>query len=102
MVQDAFDQEHSDRLRELSSRRSCCKRITPDEAGAGGRARDRRARAADLRAAWWRYVSALRGHHQPAARPAPGAATQDPTAVTREIESAADEQGAAAVSKAQR
>ena len=38
------------------------KRITPGEAGAGRRARDRRTGAADLRAAsWWRYVSALRG-----------------------------------------
>jgi NAD(P)-dependent dehydrogenase (short-subunit alcohol dehydrogenase family) len=60
LVQDAFDQEDSDRIRELSPD-FLLKRITPDEAGAG------LVRGIEQRAPrifvpkWWRYVSAFRG-----------------------------------------
>ncbi|HEX4668692.1 MAG TPA: short-chain dehydrogenase/reductase [Solirubrobacterales bacterium] len=60
LVQDAFDQEDSGRIRELSPD-FLLKRITPDEAGAG------LVRGIEERAPrifvpkWWRYVSAFRG-----------------------------------------
>jgi NAD(P)-dependent dehydrogenase (short-subunit alcohol dehydrogenase family) len=60
LVQDAFAQEHSDRIRDLSPD-FLLKRIAPDEAGAG------LVRGIEQRAPrifvpkWWRYVSALRG-----------------------------------------
>ena len=60
LVQDAFEQEDSPRIRELSPE-WLLKRITPDEAGAGV------VRGIEERAPrifvpkWWRYVSALRG-----------------------------------------
>ncbi len=60
LVQDAFDQEDSDRIRDLSPD-FLLKRITPDEAGAG------LVRGIEERAPrifvpkWWRYVSAFRG-----------------------------------------
>jgi NAD(P)-dependent dehydrogenase (short-subunit alcohol dehydrogenase family) len=60
LVQDAFAQEDSDRIRELSPD-FLMKRITPDEAGAG------LVRGIEERAPrifvpkWWRWVSALRG-----------------------------------------
>jgi NAD(P)-dependent dehydrogenase (short-subunit alcohol dehydrogenase family) len=60
MVQDAFEQENSPRIRELSPE-WLLKRITPEEAGAG------LVRGIEERAPrifvpkWWRYVSALRG-----------------------------------------
>jgi NAD(P)-dependent dehydrogenase (short-subunit alcohol dehydrogenase family) len=60
LVQDAFDQEDSDRIRELSPD-FLLKRITPAEAGAG------LVRGIEQRAPrifvpkWWRYVSAFRG-----------------------------------------
>jgi len=60
LVQDAFDQEDSPRIRELSPE-WLLKRITPEEAGAG------LVRGIEERAPrifvpkWWRYVSALRG-----------------------------------------
>ena len=60
MVQDAFEQEESPRIRELSPE-WLLKRITPEEAGAG------LVRGIEERAPrifvpkWWRYVSALRG-----------------------------------------
>lgn len=60
MVQDAFEQEDSPRIRELSPE-WLLKRITPEEAGAG------LVRGIEERAPrifvpkWWRYVSALRG-----------------------------------------
>lgn len=60
LVQDAFAQEDSHRIRELSPE-FLLKRITPDEAGAGlVRGIERR----DPRIfvpKWWRYVAALRG-----------------------------------------
>jgi NAD(P)-dependent dehydrogenase (short-subunit alcohol dehydrogenase family) len=60
LVQDTFQQEDSDRIRELSPE-WLLKRITPAEAGAG------LVRGIEERAPrifvpkWWRYVSALRG-----------------------------------------
>lgn len=60
MVQDAFEQEDSPRIRELSPE-WLLKRISPEEAGAG------LVRGIEERAPrifvpkWWRYVSALRG-----------------------------------------
>jgi NAD(P)-dependent dehydrogenase (short-subunit alcohol dehydrogenase family) len=60
LVQDAFSQEDSHRVRELSPE-FLMKRITPDEAAAG------LVRGIEERAPrifvpkWWRYVSALRG-----------------------------------------
>ncbi len=60
LVQDAFDQEDSDRIRELSPD-FLMKRITPDEAGAA-LVRGIEERAPRVFAPkWWRYVSALRG-----------------------------------------
>ncbi len=60
LVQDAFDQPDSDRIRDLSPD-FLMKRITPDEAGAalvrGIEQRTPRVFAPK----WWRYVSALRG-----------------------------------------
>jgi NAD(P)-dependent dehydrogenase (short-subunit alcohol dehydrogenase family) len=60
MVQDAFEQEDSSRIRELSPE-WLLKRITPEEAGAG------LVRGIEEQAPrifvpkWWRYVSAFRG-----------------------------------------
>jgi NAD(P)-dependent dehydrogenase (short-subunit alcohol dehydrogenase family) len=60
LVQDSFEQEDSDRIKELSPE-WLLKRITPEEAGAG------LVRGIEERAPrifvpkWWRYVSALRG-----------------------------------------
>ena len=98
LVQDALAQD---------GRRTACseftpdwllKRITPDEAAAGAGARDRRTRAAGLRA----EVVALRlrpaRHRQPAARPPHGARREIRTVLAVEADS--DEQGVAAVSAA--
>jgi NAD(P)-dependent dehydrogenase (short-subunit alcohol dehydrogenase family) len=60
LVQDAFDQEDSGRIRELSPD-FLLKRITPDEAGAGlVRGIEERAPRVFV-PRWWRYVSAFRG-----------------------------------------
>ncbi len=60
LVQDAFEQEDSGRIRELSPD-FLMKRITPDEAGAA-LVRGIEERAPRVFAPkWWRYVSALRG-----------------------------------------
>jgi NAD(P)-dependent dehydrogenase (short-subunit alcohol dehydrogenase family) len=60
LVQDAFDQEASARIRELSPD-FLLKRITPDEAGAGlVRGIEQRAPRVFV-PKWWRYVSAFRG-----------------------------------------
>jgi NAD(P)-dependent dehydrogenase (short-subunit alcohol dehydrogenase family) len=60
LVQDALDQEHSSRIKELSPD-FLLKRITPDEAGAA-LVRGIEERAPRVFAPkWWRYVSALRG-----------------------------------------
>jgi NAD(P)-dependent dehydrogenase (short-subunit alcohol dehydrogenase family) len=60
LVQDAFEQEDSDRIRDLSPD-FLLKRITPDEAAAGlvRGIEDRAPRVFVPK--WWRYVSALRG-----------------------------------------
>jgi NAD(P)-dependent dehydrogenase (short-subunit alcohol dehydrogenase family) len=60
LVQDAFDQEDSGRIRELSPD-FLLKRITPDEAAAGlVRGIEERAPRVFV-PKWWRYVSAFRG-----------------------------------------
>jgi NAD(P)-dependent dehydrogenase (short-subunit alcohol dehydrogenase family) len=60
LLQDAFDQEDSARIRDLSPD-FLMKRITPDEAGAA-LVRGIEQRAPRVFAPkWWRYVSALRG-----------------------------------------
>ena len=60
LVQDAFDQEDSGRIRELSPD-FLLKRITPAEAGAGlVRGIEERAPRVFV-PKWWRYVSAFRG-----------------------------------------
>jgi NAD(P)-dependent dehydrogenase (short-subunit alcohol dehydrogenase family) len=60
LVQDAFGQEDSGRIKELSPK-FLLKRITPDEAGAG-LVRGIEERAPRVFAPkWWRYVSAFRG-----------------------------------------
>jgi NAD(P)-dependent dehydrogenase (short-subunit alcohol dehydrogenase family) len=60
LVQDAFDQEDSDRIRDLSPD-FLLKRITPDEAAAGlVRGIEERAPRVFV-PKWWRYISALRG-----------------------------------------
>ncbi|MDX6595394.1 MAG: hypothetical protein QOI72_776 [Solirubrobacterales bacterium] len=60
LVQDAFDQEDSGRIRELSPD-FLLKRITPEEAGAGlVRGIEERAPRVFV-PKWWRYVSAFRG-----------------------------------------
>jgi NAD(P)-dependent dehydrogenase (short-subunit alcohol dehydrogenase family) len=60
LVQDAFEQEDSGRIRELSPD-FLLKRITPDEAGAGlVRGIEERAPRVFV-PKWWRYVSAFRG-----------------------------------------
>ena len=64
LVQDAFAQEDSDRIKELTPS-FLLKRITPEEAGAG------LVRGIEEKAPrifvpkWWRYVSALRGFINP-------------------------------------
>jgi NAD(P)-dependent dehydrogenase (short-subunit alcohol dehydrogenase family) len=60
LVQDAFDQEDSGRIKELSPD-FLLKRITPEEAGAGlVRGIEERAPRVFV-PKWWRYVSAFRG-----------------------------------------
>jgi hypothetical protein len=60
MVQDAFEQEDADRVRELGPD-FLLKRIPPDEAAAGlVRGIEERAPRVFV-PRWWRYVSALRG-----------------------------------------
>lgn len=60
LVQDAFDQEDSGRIRELSPE-WLLKRITPDEAGAGLVRGIEECAPRIFVPKWWRYVSALRG-----------------------------------------
>ena len=100
MVQDAAEQEHFDRLQnQLPSFMN--RRIAPGEAAAAV-VRGIEERSPRIFAPrWWRYVSAFRGLLNPLLDRRLES-HQDPTSVTREIESAADERGAAAVSKAQR
>ena len=100
MVQDAAEQEHFDRLQnKLPAFMN--RRIAPGEAAAAV-VRGIEERSPRIFAPrWWRYVSAFRGLLNPLLDRRLES-HQDPTSVTREIESAADERGAAAVSKAQR
>ena len=100
MVQDAAEQEHFDRLQnQLPSFMN--RRIAPGEAAAAV-VRGIEERSPRIFAPrWWRYVSAFRGLLNPLLDRRLES-HQDPTSVTREIESAADERGAAAVSKAKR
>ena len=100
MVQDAAEQEHFDRLQnQLPAFMN--RRIAPGEAAAAV-VRGIEERSPRIFAPrWWRYVSAFRGLLNPLLDRRLES-HQDPTSVTREIESAADERGAAAVSKAQR
>ena len=72
MVQDAAEQEHFDRLQnQLPAFMN--RRIEPGEAAAAV-VRGIEERSPRIFAPrWWRYVSAFRGHPQPAARPPPRA-----------------------------
>ena len=99
MVQDAAEQEHFDRLQnQLPAFMK--RRIAPGEAAAAV-VRGIEERSPRIFAPrWWRYVSAFRGILNPLLDRRLES-HQDPTSITREIESAADERGAAAVSKAQ-
>jgi len=99
MVQDAFE-NNGDRMQQ-NLPDFLRKRIGPDEAGAAV-VRGIEDRAPRIFAPkWWRYVSALRGILNPLLdrRFERDAAM---TATIREVESEADEQGAAAVSTASR
>lgn len=98
LVQDAFEQRHSDRMQE-NLPDFLRKRITPDVAGAAV-VRGIEERAPRIFAPkWWRYVSALRGILNPLLdRRFENDATM--TETVRVIEGEADEQGAAAVSAA--
>ena len=100
LVQDAFERPHTDRMLDIFPA-FLVKRITPDEAGAAV-VRGIEERAPRIFAPkWWRYVSALRGILNPVLdrRMERHAAA---IAAVREVEAAADEQGAAAVSAASR
>jgi NAD(P)-dependent dehydrogenase (short-subunit alcohol dehydrogenase family) len=98
MVQDAAEQQHFDRLQnQLPAFMK--RRIAPGEAAAAV-VRGIEERSPRIFAPrWWRYVSAFRGILNPLLDRRLES-HQDPTSITREIESAADERGAAAVSKA--
>jgi NAD(P)-dependent dehydrogenase (short-subunit alcohol dehydrogenase family) len=100
LVQEAKERPHADRL-EQNLPSFLSKRIQPSEAGAAV-VRGIEERAPRIFAPkWWRYVSALRGVINPLLD---RRMDSDPTVLQtlREIESAADEQGAAAVSAASR
>jgi len=95
MVQDAFELRHSDRLEE-SAPTWFFKRIPPDEAAAAT-VRGIEARAPRVFAPrWWRYVSALRGILNPLIDRR-FERDRKMVAAVRDVESEADEQGAAAV-----
>jgi NAD(P)-dependent dehydrogenase (short-subunit alcohol dehydrogenase family) len=100
LVQDAFERPYSDRVQE-NMPAFLRKRIPPSEAGAAV-VRGIEERAPRIFAPrWWRYVSALRGILNPLID---RRLETDPTmlATVREVETDADEQGAAAVSAAPR
>ncbi len=100
MVQEAKERPHADRL-EQNLPGFLSKRIPPAEAGAAV-VRGIEERAPRIFAPkWWRYVSALRGLLNPLLD---RRMDSDPAMrkTLREIETAADEQGAAAVSAASR
>jgi NAD(P)-dependent dehydrogenase (short-subunit alcohol dehydrogenase family) len=100
MVQDAFERPHSGRMQEnLPAWLS--KRIQPSEAGAVVVAGIEERAPRIFAPRWWRYVSALRGILNPLLD---RRLERDETMLTtiREVESEADDQGAAAVSAAAR
>jgi len=100
MVQDAFERPHSGRMQEnLPAWLS--KRIQPSDAGAAVVAGIEERAPRIFAPRWWRYVSALRGILNPLLD---RRLERDETMLTtiREVESDADEQGAAAVSAAAR
>ena len=72
MVQDAFERPHSDRMQQ-NLPGFLRKRLPPERGGGGDRPRDRRAGAADLRAALVALCLRPARRDQPAARPPPGA-----------------------------
>jgi NAD(P)-dependent dehydrogenase (short-subunit alcohol dehydrogenase family) len=95
LVNDAFERPHSNRMQE-NLPGFLSKRIEPDEAGAAVvRGIEERA-PRTFAPKWWRYVSALRGILNPLLD---RRFERDPTMIEtiREVEAAADEQGAAAV-----
>ncbi len=100
MVQDAAEQQHFDRLQnQLPAFMK--RRIEPAEAAAAV-VRGIEERSPRIFAPrWWRYVSAFRGILNPLLDSRLGR-HEDPTSITRDIESAADERGAAAVEAARR
>jgi NAD(P)-dependent dehydrogenase (short-subunit alcohol dehydrogenase family) len=98
LVNDAFERPHSNRMQE-NLPDFLSKRIEPDEAAAAV-VRGIEQRAPRIFAPkWWRYVSALRGILNPLLD---RRFERDRTMIEtiREVESAADEQGAAAVASA--
>lgn len=101
LLQDALDRPHSDGLVENLLSGRLTKRISPSEAGAAV-VRGIEERAPRIFAPkWWRYVSAFRGLLNPLLD---RRLERHPAMVktVREVEAAADEQGAAAVSAASR
>jgi NAD(P)-dependent dehydrogenase (short-subunit alcohol dehydrogenase family) len=100
MVQDAAEQDHFDRLQnELPAFMK--RRIEPGEAAAAV-VRGIEERSPRIFAPrWWRYVSALRGIINPLLDSRLGR-HESPTSITRDIESVADDRGAAAVEAARR
>ncbi len=100
MVQDAAEQQHFDRLQnQLPAFMK--RRIEPAEAAAAV-VRGIEERSPRIFAPrWWRIVSAFRGILNPLLDRRLGE-HQDPTSITREIETAADERGAAAVEASRR
>jgi hypothetical protein len=100
MVQDAAEQQHFDRLQnQLPAFMK--RRIEPGEAAAAV-VRGIEERSPRIFAPrWWRIVSALRGILNPILDRRLGE-HPDPTSITRDIETAADERGAAAVDAARR
>lgn len=100
LVQDGFARPHSERIL-ANSPDWLLKRIQPDEAGAAV-VRGIESRAPRIFAPkWWRYVSALRGLINPLLDRRFDT-DENMIETVREIEAAADEQGAAAVSAATR
>ena len=100
MVQDAAEQQHFDRLQnQLPAFMK--RRIEPAEAAAAV-VRGIEERSPRIFAPrWWRIISALRGILNPLLDRRLGE-HQDPSSITREIETAADERGAAAVEASRR
>jgi len=100
MVQDAAEQDHFDRLQNQLPQ-FMKRRIEPGEAAAAV-VRGIEERSPRIFAPrWWRIVSAFRGILNPLLDRRLGE-HPDPTSITRDIETAADERGASAVEAARR